>query len=249
MDINERLINMLSQISPHVYILPFDKERDRPNLGYIHGSNYSMLIDAGNSPAHLKAMLDAVSASDLPAPKTVLITHWHWDHTFAMHAFPGLTVAHQKTDRMLGTLTEWEWTEEAMAERLRTGEECEFCDTHIKIEYGDIRKIRVVQADIVFDGKTAFNLGGVTVEATPITNPHSDDGIVAFIREDRVLFAGDADTGDFYKRDGGYDPYRFHHYIKEVDQIDYDTYIHGHLGPMSREETSALRRQIKAEEL
>ena len=135
---------MLSQISPHVHILPFDEERDRPNLGYIHGEDYSMLIDAGNSPAHLEAMLEAVSASDLPAPETVLITHWHWDHTFAMHAFPGLTVAHAKTDSILGTLTEWEWTEEAMAERLRTGEECEFCDTHIKVEYGDIAEIRVV---------------------------------------------------------------------------------------------------------
>src|SRR5699024_3516900 len=150
---------------------------------------------------------------------------------------------------MLGTLTAWEWTEEAMAERLRTGEECEFCDTHIKIEYGDTADIRIVQADIVFDGNTTFNLGGVTVEATPITNPHSDDGIVALIREDRVLFAGDADTGDIYKLDGGYDPERFHHYINEVDQIAYHTSIHVHLEPVTRDEPSALRRQIEVEEL
>ena len=166
-----------------------------------------------------------------------------------MHAFDGLTVAHRKTDQILGTLTHWEWTEEAMAERLRTGEECEFCDTHMKVEYDDISKIEVVQADITFDGSTAFNLGDVTVEATPITNPHSDDGVVAYIEEDKILFAGDADTGDFYTLDGGYDPDHFYHYINAVDKIDYETYIHGHLDPMTRCETAALRRQIEAEYL
>lgn len=75
---------MLSQISPKVYILPFDEEQDRPNLGYIHGDNYSMLIDAGNSPAHLQMMLSEIEKAGLPAPKLALLTHWHWDHTFAM---------------------------------------------------------------------------------------------------------------------------------------------------------------------
>ncbi|AKG74920.1 MBL fold metallo-hydrolase [Salinicoccus halodurans] len=240
---------MLTQISPHVYILPFDEERDRPNLGYIHGKNYSMLIDAGNSPAHLQKMLQEIEEAGLPAPKIALITHWHWDHTFAMHVFDGLTIAHKNTNDILDTLTRWEWTEEAMAERLRTGEECEFCDTHIKVEYDDITQIKVVQADIEFEDTISFNLGNVTVEVAPITNPHSDDGVVAYVKEDRILFAGDADTGDFYKLSGGYDPKRFHHYISEVDKIGYETYIHGHLDPMTRAETAALRRKITEEEL
>ncbi len=240
---------MLIQISPHVYILPFDEARDRPNIGYIRGENYSMLIDAGNSPAHLATMLQSIEREGLPVPKIALITHWHWDHTFAMHAFEGMTVAHKRTNDILDTLTEWEWTEEAMAERLRTGEECEFCDTHIKVEYDDITQIRVVKADIEFDADTLFNLGDITVEALPISNPHSDDGIVAFIKEDKVLFAGDADTGDFYTLDGGYDKDRFHHYVNEVDKIGYETYVHGHLKPMTRMETTALRRLIEAEEM
>ncbi|WP_411842781.1 MBL fold metallo-hydrolase [Salinicoccus sp. HZC-1] len=243
------MIPLLTQISSHVHILPSDAERDRPNLGYIHGQNYSMLIDTGNSQAHLQMMLHEIEKAGFPAPKIALITHWHWDHTFAMHAFDGLTVAHRKTNQILGTLTQWEWTEEAMAERLRTGEECEFCDTHIKVEYDDTTKIKVVQADIAFNGSTAFNLGDVTVEVTPITNPHSDDGVVVYIKEDKVLFAGDADTGDFYTLDGGYDPDRFYHYINEVDKIDYETYIHGHLDPMTREAVRAFRKQIEDEEL
>lgn len=240
---------MLSQISPKVYILPFDEEQDRPNLGYIHGDNYSMLIDAGNSPAHLQMMLSEIEKAGLPAPKLALLTHWHWDHTFAMHAFDGLTIAHKMTNEILDTLTKWEWTQKAMAERLHSGEECEFCDTHIKVEYEDVTGIKVVQADIEFEGSISFDLGNVNVESTPISNPYSEDGVVAFVKEDKVLFAGDADTGDFYKLNGGYDKDRFHHYINEVDKIDYKTYIHGHLNPMTWQETAALRRKIESEAL
>lgn len=235
---------MLAQISPHVYILPFDSQRDRPNLGYIHGEKFSILVDAGNSKAHLNAMLEAVYAAGLPKPEIALITHWHWDHTFGMHAFPGTTMTHTKTNEILSILTKWEWTPEAMDERLKTGEECEFCDTHMKIEYDDITDIKVVRADIEFDGNLTLNLGSVTVEVTPIANPHSDDGAVVFVQEDKVLFSGDADTGDFYKLDGGYDADKFYDYIETVDKIPYDTYIHGHLAPMTRTEVSALRKEI-----
>lgn len=240
---------MLNQISPHVYILPFDSHRDRPNLGYIHGEKFSILVDAGNSKAHLVTMLEAIDAAGLPKPEIALITHWHWDHTFGMHAFPGTTMTHAKTNEILNALTKWEWTPKAMDERLKTGEECEFCDTHIKIEYDNITDIKVVRADVEFDGNLTLNLGSVTVEVTPITNPHSEDGAVVFVQEDKVLFAGDADTGDFYKLNGGYDADKFYDYIKIVDEIPYEIYIHGHLAPMTRTEVSALRKEIEAEEL
>ena len=240
---------MLNQVSPNVYILPFDSHRDRPNLGYIHGEKYSVLVDAGNSAAHLNAMLDAIDEAGLPKPEVALITHWHWDHTFGMHAFFGTTMTHAKTNEILEGITQWQWTPEAMAERLKTGEECEFCDTHMKIEYDNISVIKVVRADIEFDGNLSLNLGNVTVEVTPIANPHSNDGAVVFVQEDKVLFAGDADTGDFYELDGGYDADKFYDYIETVDKIPYETYIHGHLAPMTRTEVSALRKEIEETEL
>ena len=243
------MMTMLAQISPHVYILPFDSQRDRPNLGYIHGEKFSLLVDTGNSKAHLNTMLKAIKDANLPAPEIALITHWHWDHTFGMHAFSGTTVTHTKTNEILNGLTKWKWTPEAMNERLKTGEECEFCDTHIKIEYDDITEIKVVRAEIEFDGNLTINPGNVTVEVTPIANPHSDDGAVVYIKEDKVLFAGDADTGDFYELDGGYDADKFYDYVTSVDKIPYETYIHGHLAPMTRTEVSALRKEIETEEL
>lgn len=240
---------MLTQVSPNVYILPFDSDRDRPNLGYVHGDNFSVLIDAGNSKSHLETMLDAIKTAGLPEPKLALITHWHWDHTFGMHAFSGTTITHTTTNGILKELTAWEWTEAAMAERLKSGAECEFCHTHMKIEYEDISEIKVVQADVEFSGDLTLNLGNITIEVTPVENPHSEDGAVIFIPEDKVLFAGDADTGDFYKLDGGYDQNKFYSYIKTAESIPYETYIHGHLVPMTPAEVSVFRKEIESSDL
>ena len=122
---------MLTHVSPYVYILPFVIDRDRPNLGYVHCDYFSVLIDAGNSKSHLETMLDAVDSGS-SGTKLALITHWHWDHTFGMHAFSGTMITHTTTNGILKELTAWEWTEAAMAERLKSGAECEFCHTHMK---------------------------------------------------------------------------------------------------------------------
>lgn len=239
----------LKKISPNIYILPFDKERDRPNIGYIHGEKYSLLIDTGNSPAHLNDMLNEIKLLDLPKPTVALITHWHWDHTFAMHAFDGITVAERETNQMLKKLETWKWTKEDMQQRLVSGEECEFCDTHIKIEYEDVSTIQVVHSNIEFEDHIHFDLGNITIEVQRMINPHSDDGVIAYCKEEQVLFAGDADSGEYYLLDGGYDNERFYHYIKSVDKYDFNTYIHGHLDPMNKEELKSFWKQIEAEDL
>lgn len=38
----------LKKISDHVWVYTFDSPKDRPNLGYIHGSRMSMAVDAGH---------------------------------------------------------------------------------------------------------------------------------------------------------------------------------------------------------
>ena len=38
----------LAKITNRVWIYPFEKERDRPILGYIRGDNYSVAVDAGH---------------------------------------------------------------------------------------------------------------------------------------------------------------------------------------------------------
>ena len=226
----------LKKLCDGIWYLPHDPTTDRPALGYIQGDTDALMIDCGNSPAHLALFYQALEAEGLPRPSTALITHWHWDHTFAMCAFSGRTVASEPTDRQLRVMQNWAWTEDAMAERLRTGEDIPFCDTHIRLEYPDRSQIRVVPADTTFRDTVSFDLSELHCEARRVGGPHSDDSVVVLIPERKVLFAGDGHTGDFYGLDGGYDREKLAAYIEMLQNTDFEIYVHGHVPPVTRAE-------------
>lgn len=130
-------------------------------LGYIRGERYSLAVDAGNSRRHVEKFYAALDAAELRRPDFTVLTHWHWDHTFGLHAVDGAAIACEATNEMLCRASRWKWSEEAMRERLRTGEEIEFCDKHIRAEYPDRKEISVVPAGLVFHGRLSIDLGGV----------------------------------------------------------------------------------------
>ena len=74
---------MLNQITPNIYVSDNEELNDRPQLGYIKGSKYAIMIDAGNSPAHAQLFIDELKKMDLKAPDFVILTHWHWDQSMA----------------------------------------------------------------------------------------------------------------------------------------------------------------------
>ena len=39
----------LKKLTEHIWYMPYEEERDRPNLGYIKGDKWSLAIDAGHS--------------------------------------------------------------------------------------------------------------------------------------------------------------------------------------------------------
>ena len=91
----------LKRLTERIWVLPFEEERDRPNLGYIQGDHWSMAVDAGHAKAHTALFYQALEDSGLRLPALTVLTHWHWDHTFGMHAVHGLTAANEKTNAYL----------------------------------------------------------------------------------------------------------------------------------------------------
>ena len=94
-------VSKLQRINEHVWILPFNSPKDRPNLGYILGNEKALAVDAGHSASHVEDFYDAIRAEGLPLPQLTVITHWHWDHSFGMHAVNGETLARQETNDKL----------------------------------------------------------------------------------------------------------------------------------------------------
>lgn len=224
------------KLTDGVFYLPYDEETDRPNLVYIEGKKYSMIVDAGNSPAHHKLFLDGIREIGGKKPSICAITHWHWDHTFGMCACDAMTIAQYATQKKLIEMEKWSWDHTSMRARLKSHEEILFCHHHMLMEYKNPETIRVVRADITFDREMTIDLGGRVAKLIHIGGPHSDDSTVVYLPNERMLFAGDVHSGDYYGLDGGYDRKKTFSLKEKLQDLDFDLYLHAHLDPMSRAE-------------
>ncbi|WP_022933480.1 MBL fold metallo-hydrolase [Treponema bryantii] len=180
----------LKKLSEHIWYMPYESERDRPNLGYVRGKNWSLAIDAGHSAAHTKEFYALLEKENLPLPCLTLLTHWHWDHTFGMHAVNGLTLANEKTNRHLA---EWK-------NKIEKNGPAEFFAIHesIRKEYSENKEVIVKLADIVYSGQLTFDLGDCIVKVIQSEAPHTDDSTLVYIENDKLLFTGDATGDDFF---------------------------------------------------
>ncbi len=234
---------ILQQLTDRIYYLPCDQEYDRPTLGYIQGDNFSVMIDCGTSKQHLDLFYQGLLQRSLPSPKFAIITHWHWDHTFGMHAFPGLTIANQKTNKQLQYMQSWSWSDHSMKERLQSDEEIEFCDHYIRLEYPNTNDITITTADIIFDKFLSLDLGGIHCEITHIGWQHADDSNLIFIPEEKTFFVGDADSEDFYHNQGKYHKKPLEDTIAYWTKQEFNWHLHGHTMPKTKKELLEFLQQ------
>ena len=219
----------LKRLTEHIWIMPFEEERDRPNLGYVKGEHWSLAIDAGHSAAHVREFYKLLEKENLPLPGLTVLTHWHWDHTFGMHAVNGLTLANRKTDMHLA-----EWKNKI--EKAGPGE---FFALHesIRREYAANIEVIVKQADLVFSGEVAMDLGGCRVRVVQAESPHTEDSTLVFIDQDKTLFLGDSTCDDFVTGIKRADLCR--KLAGTIREINPDLCVEGHWIPIATEDTLA----------
>ena len=180
----------LKRLTEHIWYMPFEEERDRPNLGYVKGDHWSLAVDAGHSAAHVREFYRLLEKENLPLPDMTVLTHWHWDHTFGMHAVNGLTLANDRTN---GYLAEWK-------DKIEKNGPEEFLAIHesIRREYGTDTEVIVRKADLVFTGEIVLDLGGCIVKVITADAPHTDDSALVYVEDDKTLFLGDSTCDDFF---------------------------------------------------
>ncbi len=219
---------MLTKLTERIYISDFDSSNDRPRLAYINGSNFKVMVDAGNSPAHFRSFIDECHAYGLDDPDYIVLTHWHWDHVFGCAETNVPIICTSLTQQKLLEMSQWKWDDESMKKRLLSGEDIEFCDLNMRIEYQDCSKIKVKMADITFFNEITINCGDVTCVIKQTENDHSPDSCVIHIPEDKVLFLGDIISPDYHHGTPHYTKEKFYALWKELLTYDFDFAIHGH---------------------
>ena len=183
--------NRLQKIGTHTWIFPLESAKDRPNLGYVLGKETALAIDAGHSSSHVEDFYRALEAEGLPLPDLTVITHWHWDHTFGMHAVHGKTLARPETNQKLLEI------QKKMADNPGYGKKFLRSDPCIIREYAGGVPLVVVPADEELTGDRTLDLGDVAVELHYAESPHTDDALLVYVPDDKVLFVGDAQLGEF----------------------------------------------------
>ena len=217
----------LERLTERIWYYSFETERDRPNLGYIRGDRRIVAVDAGHSETHTRAFYAALEEAGLPLPDLTVMTHWHWDHTFGMHAVHGLCAANKRTDGHLRQFRE---------QIRREGTDC-FFSIHesIRREYAGNRPVIITPADLVFEGPLTLDAGNCTVRVLLTEAPHTDDSTLVHICGEKVLFLGDACcepcTG------GERDPEKAGALAETIAGTGAEICLEGHWTPLGREET------------
>ena len=245
---------MFERLTEHVYVRPFEEYTDRPNIGLVIGEKYNLLYDAGNSAANVEQLKRELAEQGLPMPDFVVISHWHWDHTFGMHAWGVPVIAGRLTNEHLKEVMSWSWDDAAMEERVACRKDIAFCNEMIRREYPDRSKICVTAADIVFEDRLTVDLGGgISCELIHSQGPHAEDSVICHVPSDRFAFLGDSNGKDLYENPWEFDPEReesvmeailaipfdrdrVNAYIDILNELDFVTCIGGHAGHMTREE-------------
>lgn len=226
----------LNPLTERIFYLAHEPDVDRPMLAYIQGERYALAIDAGYSAAHVQKFYRAIEDAGLRRPDFTVITHWHYDHTFGMHAISGLSIAHEKTRDFLKD-------QQKKAENPGYLAQCRAADIHFAREYGEEDRLHIVLPDITFSHEISLDLGGLAVRAVHTVSPHSQDTVCVYVPQERVLFLGDSTSEDFFN--GGYmDKDRLRSLMAWIESVDCDLCILSHCPPLTKEALLAYLQSI-----
>lgn len=226
----------LKNLTKNIYFLPHEPEVDRPMLAYVKGDKFSLAVDAGYSKKHVQDFYRALRSCDLKEPDFTVITHWHYDHTFGLHAAKGISIAHRKTNAVLRELRRMA-ENEALFAMLKEKDPC-----YAK-EYADAPDPEISLTHIEYDEEATINLGGVTAKLIHPVSPHSEDSTCVYIPEERILFLGDCTSEDFFN-DGYMDLDKLHALVSTIRSVECETCVLSHCEPLSKNELVAYLEQL-----
>lgn len=224
----------LKQLTNRIHYLPHDPETDRPILSAICGTHQTLLVDAGNSDKHARLFLSELAHCQIPNDHSVVLTHWHWDHSFGTNQMNRPTIAHENTKRHLEKMLDYDWTDEALDQRVKKGLESPFCADMIKKEFGVDRNITITLPTITFKEQFEIDLGGIRCVVKHVGGDHADDSSLIFVEEEKVLFLGDCLYPSIYSQQPHYTIDNVRRLLENIEMFDAEVYVLSHEPPLSK---------------
>lgn len=148
------------------------------NAGFVVTTEGVVVYDTLGTPALGAAMRVAIRKVTAQPIRRIVISHYHADHFYGLQALAvqGVPIyAHRNAEKYLQSGQ----PVERLAQR-RT-------DLFPWVD----ENTRIVPPTQWLDGDASFRLGGLTFDMIFTGGAHSPEDLMLFVREDRVLFAGD----------------------------------------------------------
>lgn len=229
-----------NRIGQHTFWLSPDSTTDRPALGVVTGKRCSLLVDAGNSPAHVQALYDQLQLHNIAPPSFVALTHWHWDHVFGTSVLDLPTFASEETRRIVTLMADLDWSDWALEQRVADGREIAFCRDMIKAELPDRAALTIRPPEISFSSEVTIDLGGVTCQIILVGGDHAHDSSIVYVPEDKVVFLGDCFYDDLHHGPRRLTTTQLFPLLDRLIAFDATCYVPSHHDePLSREEMIA----------
>lgn len=185
--------------------------------GVVATTEGAIVIDTLPFPSEAKFLAAFVERRCPGGARYVVLTHHHADHTYGAYLFPEAeVVAHARCRQMLKEMGE--------TALIRSKEEAP-----------ELEEVELRLPEVTFDGGgLSLHLGGKTVRL--IASPgHTWDSIIAYVEEDRVLFA--ADTIMPVPTIAGGDPDALKRSLTQVLGLPLENIVQGHGEVVLRGET------------
>ncbi|GAB3834596.1 hypothetical protein GCM10028799_68620 [Kribbella italica] len=181
----------LEQVVGRVWVYPHDPDPEAigASVGIVADERGSVLIDAGNSPAHAREVQRAIVAEGLPEVRWLVYTHHHWDHTWGAAAWGDVeVVAHTSATALLAEEAARPWSHQYLRDQVLENPKLGPSFRARALAVPDFSELRIVVPDTTFDDTLTLPTG---VQLRYVGGRHAVDSIVAVDPESDVMLVGD----------------------------------------------------------
>ncbi|HLF26987.1 MAG TPA: MBL fold metallo-hydrolase [Anaerolineae bacterium] len=167
-----------------------------------------VVIDTLPFPSETRQILDFLNQRSPAGIRYLILTHYHVDHTLGASLFRGVPIiAHAQCRALLA---------ERGAAALAAARE----------QNPELYEVALRLPDIVFDeGELSVRLGGKVIALTHLPG-HSADGVSAYLKDDKILFASDTMTPVPMIVDG--DPRQLIESLRRIKSFGLENVVQGH---------------------
>lgn len=223
------------RLSDHVWFIAPDPDPDkvRAGIGVVASSHETLLIDAGQSPAHAHSVKADLEEREFPPVSNVVFTHHHWDHVWGAQVWDARTIGHELCrDRLIDDAAK-PWGPAYLEAEMKRDPSLIPSYSARLAAVDDWDELRITPPDITFMDSHVVVIDDIAVRLQHVGGQHSPDSVVVRVPGDRVMFLGDSFYPPPYHERGPDDDIDVGMLASFVDN-DIDWYVDSHGEPTSR---------------